>query len=102
MLRKTNSPKVLGPIATKIWLHGPWAAVQLSMVKFHSNPFMYYWATPSITQFTPCLLVVKNPGKWSKIHKRLLQLPITIRSAPSSDTFRRHLKTNLFNNTAID
>ena len=30
-------------------------------------------------------------------------LPITVRRAPSSDTFRRHLKTHLFsNNTAID
>jgi len=29
-------------------------------------------------------------------------LPITVRSAPSSDTLRRHLKTHLFsNNTAI-
>jgi len=30
-------------------------------------------------------------------------LPITVRSAPSSNTFRRHLKTHLFsNNTAIE
>jgi len=28
-------------------------------------------------------------------------LPITVRSAPSSDTFRRHLKTHLFSNDTI-
>jgi len=64
------SKKIVDPdpdrIVTKIQTFSPHSSQE-----FHQNPFITCWDIRTAKcQFTPCLLMVKNPGKWSRIHSR--------------------------------